>query len=298
MARKKIWLSFVVCVGILAACGGEHEQTAKDKQEVRTVEAKSIATEEVIESAKPIQDLSVSEVIAEARKVVAHHTAHEGVVKAYEQWFIGDTLQTQYFETTYEQDESIEGKRGGHMLHYSQEISTDEMEVRNEYYINPSVVEYKYYGEINEWISVDLEFVDPEYTERVSYLSPADFLAMAEKYVDTVTVLRVDEESYVIEFVPTAEDLEELIHNSTEPESYLFKEMFAYEYESPMDVLTFSPTDFKLVDALFSVTFQNIGNEGERMELSAEQHYNSYSLTNEISPPATVFQQTGISSWQ
>ena len=284
---------------MLVACsGGEHEQTAKDKQEVRTVEAKSIATEEVIESAKPIQDLAVSEVIAAARKVAEQSTAHEGTVKAYEQWFIGDTLQTQYFETTYEQDESIEGERGGHMLHYSQEISTDEMEVRNEYYINPSVVEYKYYGEINEWISVDLEFVDPEYTERVSYLSPADFLAMAEKYLDTIKVLRVDEESYVVEFVPTEADLEALIHNSTEPESYLFKEMFAYEYESPMVVLTFSPTDFKLVDALFSVTFQNIGKEGERMELSAEQHYNSYSLTNEISPPATVFQQTGISSWQ
>ena len=299
MRCKKIWLPFVACVGMLVACsGGEHEQTTKDKQEVRAVEAKGIATEEVIESTKPIQDLAVSEVIAEARKVAEHSTAHEGTVKAYEQWFIGDTLQTQYFETTYEQDESIEGKRGGHMLHYSQEISTDEMEVRNEYYINPSVVEYKYYGEINEWISVDLEFVDPEYTERVSYLSPADFLAMAEKYVDTITILRVDEESYVIEFVPTVEDLEALIHNSTEPESYLFKEMFAYEYESPMVVLTFSPTDFKLVDALFSVKFQNIGNEGERMELSAEQHYNSYSLTNEISPPATVFQQTGISSWQ
>ena len=299
MGRIKIWLPFVACVGMLVACGGgEQEQTTKDKQEVRAVEAKGIATEEVIESTKPIQDLAVFEVIAEARKVAEHSTAHEGIVKAYEQWFIGDTLQTQYFETTYEQDESIEGKRGGHMLHYSQEISTDEMEVRNEYYINPSVVEYKYYGEINEWISVDLEFVDPEYTERVSYLSPADFLAMAEKYVDTITILRVDEESYVVEFVPTEADLEELIHNSTEPESYLFKEMFAYEYESPMVVLTFSPTDFKLVDALFSVKFQNIGNEGERMELSAEQHYNSYSLTNEISPPTTVFQQTEISVWQ
>lgn len=297
MARKKIWLSFAVCVGILAACGGEHEQTAKDKQEVRTVEAKSLATEEVIESPKSIQDFSVSEVIDKARKVAVQHTAHEGVVKAYEQWFVGDTLQTQYFETTYEQDESIEGERGGHMLHYSQKISTDEIEARNEYYINPGVVEYKYYGEINEWISVDLAFVDPEYTERVSYLSPADFLAMAEKYVDTVTVLRVDEESYVIEFVPTAEDLEALIHNSTEPESYLFKEMFAYEYESPMVVLTFSSTDFKLVDALFSVTFQNTGNEGERMELSAGQHYNSYSLTNEISPPATAVEQTEISIW-
>mgnify|MGYP007040136362 FL=1 len=298
MGRKKIWLPFIACVGILVACsGGEHEQTTKDKQEVRAVEAKSIATEEVIESTKPIQDLAVSEVIAEARNVAQHSTAHEGIVKAYEQWFIGDVLQTQYFETTYEQDESIEGERGGHMLHYSQQISTDEMEARNEYYINPSVVEYKYYGEINEWISVDLEFVDPEYTERVSYLSPADFLAMAEKYLDTIEVLRVDEESYVIEFVPTEEDLEELISNSTEPESYLFKEMFAYEYESPMVALTFSPTDFKLVDALFFVTFQNTGNEGERMELSAEQHYNSYSLTNEISPPAKAFEQTGIFVW-
>ena len=298
MGRKKIWLPFIACVGILVACsGGEHEQTTKDKQEVRAVEAKSIATEEVIESTKPIQDLAVSEVIAEARNVAQHSTAHEGIVKAYEQWFIGDVLQTQYFETTYEQDESIEGERGGHMLHYSQQISTDEMEARNEYYINPSVVEYKYYGEINEWISVDLEFVDPEYTERVSYLSPADFLAMAEKYLDTIEVLRVDEESYVIEFVPTEEDLEELISNSTEPESYLFKEMFAYEYESPMVVLTFSPLDFKLVDALFFVTFQNTGNEGERMELSAEQHYNSYSLTNEISPPAKAFEQTGIFVW-
>ena len=298
MGRKKIWLPFIACVGILVACsGGEHEQTTKDKQEVRAVEAKSIATEEVIESTKPIQDLAVSEVIAEARNVAQHSTAHEGIVKAYEQWFIGDVLQTQYFETTYEQDESIEGERGGHMLHYSQQISTDEMEARNEYYINPSVVEYKYYGEINEWISVDLEFVDPEYTERVSYLSPADFLAMAEKYLDTIEVLRVDEESYVIEFVPTEEDLEELISNSTEPESYLFKEMFAYEYESPMVALTFSPTDFKLVDALFFVTFQNTGNEGERMELSAEQHYNSYRLTNEISPPAKAFEQTGIFVW-
>jgi len=283
---------------MLVACGGEQEQTTKDKQEVRAIEAKGIAAEEIIVSTKPIQDLAVSEVIAEARKVAEHSTAHEGVVKAYEQWFIGDELKTQYFETTYEQDEAIEGERGGHMFHYSQEISTDEMEVRNEYYINPSVVEYKYYGEINEWISVDLKFVDPEYTERVSYLSPADFLAMAEKYLDTIKVLRVDEESYVIEFVPTEEDLEELIWNSTEPESYLFKEMFAYKYESPMVVLTFSPTDFKLVDALFSVTFQNTGNEGERMELSAGQQYNSYSLANEISPPATVFQQTGISRWQ
>lgn len=298
MARKKIWLAFAVCVGILAACGGEYEQITKDKQEVRTVEAKSIATEEVIESPKSIQDLAVSEVIDEARKVAAQHTAHEGTVKAYEQWFVGDKLQTQYFETTYEQDESIEGKRGGHMLHYSQKVSTDEIEGRNEYYINPGVVEYKYYGEINEWISVDLAFVDPEYTERVNYLSPADFLAMAEKHLDTMTVLRTDEESYVVEFVPTAEDLEQLIRNSTEPESYLFKEMFAYEYESSMVVLTFSPTDFKLVDALFSVTFQNTGNEGERMELSAGQHYNSYSLTNEISPPATAFEQTEISIWQ
>ena len=298
MGRKKIWLSFVACVGMLVACGGgEHEQTTKDKQEVRAVEAKGIATEEVIVSTKPIQDLAVSEVIGEARKVAEHSTAHEGTVKAYEQWFIGDTLQTQYFETTYEQDESIEGERDGHMFHYSQEISTGEMEVRNEYYINPSVVEYKYYGEIDEWISVDLEFVEPEYTERVSYLSPADYLAMAEKYLDTIKVLRVDEESYEIEFVPTEEDLEALIRNSTEPESYLFKEMFAYQYEAPMVVLTFNPTDFKLVDALFSVTFQNIGNQGERMELSSQQHYNSYSLTNEILPLATVFQQTGISRW-
>ena len=299
MGRKKLWLPFIACIGMLVACGGgEHEQITKDKQEVRAVAAKGIATEEVIVSTTPIQDLVVSEVIAEARKVAQHSTAHEGVVKAYEQWFIGDELQTQYFETTYEQDESIEGERGGHMLHYSQKISTDEMEVQNEYYINPSVVEYKYYGEINEWISVDLEFVDPEYTERVRYLSPDDFLAMAEKYLDTIKILRVDEESYEIEFAPTEEDLETLIRNSTEPESYLFKEMFAYQYESPMVVLTFNPTDFKLVDALFSVDFQNTGNEGERMELSAQQHYNSYSLTNEISPPATVFQQTGISIWQ
>ena len=298
MVRKKIWLPFVMCVSMLVGCGGgEHEQTAKDKQQVRTVEAKSIATEEVIESPKSIQDLEVSEVIAEARKVAVQHTAHEGVVKAYEQWFVGDTLQAQYFETTYEQDESIEGERGGHMLHYSQKISTDEIEARNEYYINPGVVEYKYYGEINEWISVDLAFVDPEYTERVSYLSPADFLTIAEKYLEAMTVLRVDEESYVVEFMPTAEDLEALIHNSTEPESYVFKEMFAYEYESPMVVLTFNPTNFRLVDALFSVTFQNTGNEGERMELSAGQHYNSYSLTNEISPPVEAFEQTGISIW-
>lgn len=298
MVRKKIWLPFVACVGMLVGCGGgEHEQTTKDRQEVRTVEAKSIATEEVIEREKSIQDLEVSEVIDEARKVAVPHTAHEGVVKAYEQWFVGDKLQTQYFETTYEQDESIEGERGGHMLHYSQKISTDEIEAQNEYYINPGVVEYKYYGEIDEWISVDLAFVDPEYTERVRYLSPTDFLAMAEKYLDTMTVLRVDEESYVVEFVPTAEDLETLIDNSTEPESYLFKEMFTYEYESPMVVLTFSLADFKLVDALFSVTFQNTGNEGERMELSAGQHYNSYSLTNEISPPDTAFEQTGISTW-
>lgn len=299
MIRKKIWLPFIMCVSMLIGCGGgEHEQMTKDKQEVRTVEAKSIATEEVIDSPKSIQDLAVSEVIDEARKVAVQHTAHEGVVKAYEQWFVGDTLQAQYFETTYEQDESIEGERGGHMLHYSQKISTDEIEARNEYYINPGVVEYKYYGEINEWISVDLAFVAPEYTERVSYLSPADFLTMAEKYLETMTVLRVDEESYVVEFVPTAEDLEALIHNSTEPESYVFKEMFAYEYESPMVVLTFNPADFRLVDALFSVTFQNTGNEGERMELSAAQHYNPYSLTNEISPPATAFEQTGISIWQ
>ena len=299
MGHKKLWLPFIACVGMLVACGGgEHEQITKDKQEVRAVAAKGIATEEVIVSTTPIQDLVVSEVIAEARKVAQHSTAHEGVVKAYEQWFIGDELQTQYFETTYEQDESIEGERGGHMLHYSQKISTDEMEVQNEYYINSSVVEYKYYGEINEWISVDLEFVDPEYTERVRYLSPADFLAMAEKYLNTIKILRVDEESYEIEFAPTEEDLETLIRNSTEPESYLFKEMFAYQYESPMVVLTFNPTDFKLVDALFSVNFQNTGNEGERMELSAQQHYNSYSLTNEISPPATVFQKTGISIWQ
>ena len=120
---------------------------------------------------------------------------------------------------------------------------------------------------------------------------------MAEKYLDTIKILRVDEESYEIEFAPIEEDLEALIRNSTEPESYLFKEMFDYEYESPMVVLTFSPEDFKLVDALFSVTFQNTGNEGERMELSAGQHYNSYSLTNEISPPATAFEQTGISIW-
>ena len=298
MVRKKLWLLYVACVSMLVGCvGGEHEQTVKGKQEVRTVAAKSIVTEEAIESAKSIQDLAVFEVIAEARKVAAQHTAHEGIVKAYEQWFIGDILQTQYFETTYEQDESIKREHEGHMLHYSQKISTDEIEARNEYYINPGVVEYKYYGEINEWISVDLALVDPEYTERVRYLSPADFLAMAEKYLDTMTVLRVDEESYVVEFVPTAEDLEILIHNSTEPESYLFKEMFAYEYESPMVILTFSPTDFKLVDALFSVKFQNIENEGERMELSAGQHYNSYSLTNEISPPATAFEQTGVSIW-
>lgn len=299
MGYKKIWLPFFVCVGMLVACGGgEYEQTTKDKQEVRAVEAKEIATEEVIENTKPIQDLTVYEVIDEARKIAEHSTAHEGTVKAYEQWFIGDTLRAQYFETTYEQDEAVEDARGGHMLHYSQKISIDEMEVRNEYYINPSVVEYKYYGEINEWISVDLSFVDPEYTERVSYLSPTDFLAMAEKCLDTIKVLRVDEESYVIEFVPTKDDLEALIWNSTEPESYLFKEMFAYEYESPIVVLTFSPTDFKLVDALFSVTFQNTGNEGERMELSAQQHYNSYSLTNEISPPTKAFEQTGISIWQ
>ena len=298
MGRKKIWLLFGACLSMLVGCdGGEHEQITKDKQEVRTVEAKSIAMEEVIESPKSIQDLAVSEVIAEARKVSAQHTAHKGVVKAYEQWFVGDTLQTQYFETTYEQDESIEDERSGHILHYSQKISTDEIEARNEYYINPGVVEYKHYGEINEWISVDLVFVDPEYTERVSYLSPADFLAMAEKYVDTMTVLRVDEESYVVEFIPKAEDLEQLIRNSTEPESYVFKEMFAYEYDSPMVALTLSPTDFKLVDVLFSVTFQNAGNEGERMELSAQQHYNSYSLTIEISPPATAFEQTGISIW-
>lgn len=299
MGSRKIWVPFVACVGILVACGqDEHSQTTTDQQGVRAADARIVATEEIIENKKPIQELAVSEVIAEARKVAEHSTAHKGTVKAYEQWFIGDKLQTQYFETTYEQDESIEGERGGHMLHYSQEISTDEMETRNEYYLNPGVVEYKYYGEINEWISVDLTFVDPEYKERISYSSPADFLAMAEKHLDTIKVLRVDEESYVIEFIPTEEELEQLIKNSTEPESYLFKEMFDYKYQSPMIILTFNPKDFKLVDVLFSVTFQNIGNGGERMELSAEQHYNSYSLTNEILPPATVFEQTGISIWQ
>ena len=299
MRSRKICLSFVACVGILVACGqGEHDQTTTNQQGVRAADARIVETEEIIESKKPIQELAVSEVIAEARKVAEHSTAHEGTVKAYEQWFIGDKLQTQFFETTYEQDESIEGERGGHMLHYSQEISTDEMAVRNEYYMNPGVVEYKYYGAINEWISVDLTFVDPEYKERISYLSPADFLEMAEKHLDKIKVLRINEESYVIEFIPTEEALTELIRNSTEPEPYLFKEMFDYEYKSPIVILTISPKDFKLVNVLFSVTFQNIGNEGERMELSAEQHYNSYSLTNEISPPATVFEQTGISIWQ
>ena len=235
MRNRKIWLPFIACFGILVACGqSEYDQTTMDEQRVRAADLSIPTTEEVIENNKPIQDLAVPEVIAEARKVAERSTAHEGTVKAYEQWFVGDKLQTQYFETTYEQDESIKGEHGGHLLHYSQEISTDEIEARNEYYINQGVVEYKYYGEINEWISVDLAFVDPEYTERVSYLSPTDFLAIAEKYLDTMTVLRVDEESYVVEFIPKAEDLEQLIRNSTEPESYLFKEMFAYEYESPM----------------------------------------------------------------
>ena len=298
MRSRKIWLPFIACFGILVACGqSEYDQTTIDEQRVRAANVSIATTEEVIENKKPFQDLAVSEVIAEARKVAERSTAHEGTVKAYEQWFVGDKLQTQYFETTYEQDESIEGKHGGHLLHYSQEISTDEMAVRNEYYMNPGVVEYKYYGAINEWISVDLTFVEPEYKERISYSSPADFLAMAEKHLDTIKILRVDEESYVIEFIPTEEELQHLIKNSAEPESYLFKEMFDYEYKSPMVILTISPKDFKLVDVLFSVTFQNIGVEGERMELSAEQHYNSYSLTNEISPPATAFEQTGISTW-
>ena len=298
MGRKKVWLPFVSCVGILVACGGgEYEHITKDKQEVRAAEAKGIATEEVIVSTKPIQDLALSDVIAEAQKVAARSTAHEGIVRSYEQWFIGDLLRTQYFETTYEQDESTEDKRGGHILHYSQKVSTDEIEARNEYYIHSGVVEYKYYGEIDEWISVDLAFVEPEYTERISYLSPIDFLEMAEKYVNTMKILRVTEESYIIKFIPVEDDLKWLIQNSTEPESYLFKEIFTYAYDSPMVVLTLSPKNFKIVDALFSVNLQNTRNKGERIELSAKQQYNSYSLTNKISPPAKAFKQTGISIW-
>ena len=283
---------------MLTACGGgEHEQAVKEKQEVRAVEAKGTTATEAIESQKPLQQLAVPEAIAEALKVAQLSTAHEGTVKAYEQWFIGDTLKTQYFETAYKQNESIEGEQGGPLFHYSQDIFTDDMEVTNEYYIHPHVAEYKYYGEIDEWISVDLNFVQPEYTERLSYLSAYDFLQMAEKYLDTITVVRVDEEKYVIDFVPQEDDLKRLIGNSTEPESYLFKDMFSYSYQQPMVSLILNPVDFKLVDALFSVTFQNTDDANERMELSAEQHYNAYSLTDPIKPPAEAFEQTKKNIW-
>lgn len=239
------------------------------------------------------------QIVVAAKDLAGSSTAHEGKMEVYERIMEGESpLEEQTIESLYAQNESTGDDETGHQL-YNEKITTGSESIETQFYRQPEMASYSYYGPDDSWHATDYSQLDESIEQRLDYMSPYDALQLYEEYKDGAEVMAFDDGTITVSFSidPEKAIAEGLEYHNLEPESFYYTSDYMFELNEYAMMLTFDERNEMLIGVHVESRYRDKANDWVELIIQGRQTYESYMLTDEIRPPADAFTSTGLDKW-
>lgn len=291
MKHKLLWSAAFAL--LLVGCSDDKEPAPKLETPPSVEQSEEVTPEETT-----ISDEELAAFVEKAANEAFSTTEHEGSIVLKETHEIDGEVQQSYMhETTYRQNEAMEGMYGEHQLYYDRHVEgLEDGPTTFEGYVQPDVAFYKF-NDTAGWNGYDFQTMGEIGRERIAYLSPADIMSMVEMNPASHKLVSVDQYSVTTTFEPTPEDQNTLLYSILEDESLYYYTDMVLQVKNIYVQLTFEKSNEVLSTIQVQIEFDNVDNEKETLMYSYMQVFTSYSLTDEIRPADAVFAESNLSLW-
>lgn len=242
---------------------------------------------------------ATEEIIAAARELAGTSTAYEGKMEVYERIEEGESvIEEQMIESLYAQNESTGDDETGHQL-YNNKITTGSESIETQFYRQPEMASYSYYGPDNYWHATDYSQVDESIEQRLDYMSPYDALQLYEEHRDGAEVMAFDDGTFTVTFFVDTEQAiaKGLEYQYLEPESFYYTSDYMFELSEYAMMLTFHERNEMLTGVFVEGQYRDRANDSILLRIQGRQTFESYMLTDEIRPPDEAFTSSGLDKW-
>lgn len=301
--NKRLILGATLTLSLLTACSDDKD--LQEKQSVDPIEQTEQPAETPETPEQPVEqtisDDDLQQLLTAVKDKAFSSLQHEGSVLLEETYMKGgERADFMKHSISYRQNDDIEGIYGENQLYYKKhfEHEGDEFGVPTGYegYIQPDKAMYRYNDDAG-WAGYDLMDMGEIGLERMSFLSPADFLSMLEMNEDSLFTKIVSDEFVTVSFEPLQEDQTSLLYNVLEADSFYHQQTTPLQFDTFEVNLILARDDNSLSAVTVYFKQTNIDNEKEYVEVSYNQQFTATELTEEIRPPSAVFAEAGLDIW-